>query len=1420
MTILIADDNATNRKLLRLLLDMEGHEVLEADNGATALAVLEQRRVDAVISDILMPEMDGFRLCYEIRKHPRLKHLPFVVYTASYTSANDEKLAMTFGADRFIRKPAPAETIINGLYESLAIASTHERPDATPEDAAVMREYSQVLVRKLQHTIDDLSQANKKLAEKTALAEFVTTVSTALAQETRLREMLQLCCGAMVQQLDLALARIWTYNEKRGVLELQASAGMYTHIDGEHARIPVGQFEIGTIAAERKPLLTNRVIGDTRVHDQEWAQRERLVALAGYPLMVGDQVVGVMAAFSRKNLSRSTVDVMGSVAKSVAVGIQRQFAESELRQSEERFRDLAENVNEIFYIVDPHGRQLYYVSPAHEQITGQSCAALYQDPRAWLEFVHPDDRERVKAGFRARGGPLPQEYRIVRPDGESRWLRSRSFPVKDEHGALARVVGISTDITEQKQAENRLNQNLDRIRALHDINLAITTTLDLPTILQTLLDKMENLFPYSTASTVRLLNRATGELEAVACHNMAREDWTNSFVTSHGGRAFKILQSKDPLIVDNVIDHPDTVNPGLFQKYGLVSYIGLPLIADEEPLGVLNFYTCEAHEFTSEEIEFLVTIASQAAVAIHNARLYEETRRAQRDLENTNQRLGTLLHQLGSLYAALAPIAPAATIEEMLGGIIDRIMEATGADAVSVRISEGSPGGKPVVSQRGYSDEFVKWVIAAAPGSAVDWVLRHGEPLIATDLATDRRFRKRTQTRLGLLSCAILPLTVNNQVRGAIHVSSRKTGYFDEAQRSHLSTIARQMSIALENRELFNRLNVSRSELERANAALTETNRMLSALHAVAAAASQSLAPQRILEAAVGKISEIFDFDAARIHLLDNATGDLIRQVSRGKQPERLAGVARVKLGYGIVGRVGQSGQALIFEDTAKDSRYRQWTQTARREKFNDHFFAVFPIRSNSGTIGTMACIGHEPRRLSVAEIQLLEAIADQLAVAIENVRLFEKNETSRQELERANSFLDKSLRQLASLYTAVTPLAIFEAPERMFDGIVDRLIEATGADAALIRIWSRDGGDFPIIGQRGYAEEYLARVQPGRAGGATEWVVQNGEPIIAPDIALEQGSRGKGQLEMGLRSRAILPLRVHGEILGVIHLASRTPRYFEIEQRDHLMTIARQMSIALENRELYCNLQVSSRELEKANKVKDEFLAVMSHELRTPLSVVLGYSGVLNKKELGPLTPEQELAMEVILRNARELSRMIESIMDATKIEAGSMSAEKDQVATAELLEEIKRIYDFPTGKNIGFEWHYSDRLPLLWTDARKLRQILTNLINNAIKFADGGRISVTARENRDCDSAVENRWIEFEVADNGIGIPPSECQRIFERFHQVDGSGTRHFEGVGLGLYIVKSFTELLGGQVAVESELGKGSKFTVRLPLIPVA
>jgi CheY-like chemotaxis protein len=166
LQILITDDNPTNRKLLRVLLEAEGHRTLEADNGVAALELLKHYSVDAVISDILMPEMDGYRLCYEIRKNPTLNPIPFIVYTATYISPSDEKVGLDFGADKFIVKPAPPEVIINALYE--VVESTRGRRAKElkqPQELLVMREYSEALVRKLEETNRDLTEANKALAE-------------------------------------------------------------------------------------------------------------------------------------------------------------------------------------------------------------------------------------------------------------------------------------------------------------------------------------------------------------------------------------------------------------------------------------------------------------------------------------------------------------------------------------------------------------------------------------------------------------------------------------------------------------------------------------------------------------------------------------------------------------------------------------------------------------------------------------------------------------------------------------------------------------------------------------------------------------------------------------------------------------------------------------------------------------------------------------------------------------------------------------------------------------------------------------------------------------------------------------------------------------------------------------------------------
>ncbi len=180
--------------------------------------------------------------------------------------------------------------------------------------------------------ISDRKRAESEVKERAALTALQAEIGVVLTHETALPSMLSRCCEVLVAHLDGAFARVWTLNAGERVLELQASAGIYTHVDGPHSRVPVGQFKIGKIAQQREPVLTNHVIGDERVHDQEWAKREGMVAFAGYPLLVETRLVGVVAMFARHELSEASLQAIGLVASSIAVAIEQKQQALELRK--------------------------------------------------------------------------------------------------------------------------------------------------------------------------------------------------------------------------------------------------------------------------------------------------------------------------------------------------------------------------------------------------------------------------------------------------------------------------------------------------------------------------------------------------------------------------------------------------------------------------------------------------------------------------------------------------------------------------------------------------------------------------------------------------------------------------------------------------------------------------------------------------------------------------------------------------------------------------------------------------------------------------------------------------------------------------------------------------------------------------------
>lgn len=240
-----------------------------------------------------------------------------------------------------------------------------------------------------------------------------------------------------------------------------------------------------------------------------------------------------------------------------------------------------------------------------------------------------------------------------------------------------------------------------------------------------------------------------------------------------------------------------------------------------------------------------------------------------------------------------------------------------------------------------------------------------------------------------------------------------------------------------------------------------------------------------------------------------------------------------------------------------------------------------------------------------------------------------------------------------------------------------------------------------------------------------------------------------------------------------------------------------------------YGQVQKFNEDLLRANKAKDEFLSVMSHELRTPLNVIMGYSQMMKEGILGEVSSEQRRALEKVMTRSQDLLGMISEILQATSIEAGAVKLEMKEVPLREFLDDLRSAYEVPISKDLSFAWNYPPDLGRITTDSAKLKHILQNLINNAIKFTDEGHITVSAR------LCPETRAAEFRVADTGIGIDERMLPSIFERFRQLDSTETRTHGGVGIGLYIVKEYTELLGGKIKVESEPGRGSTFTVTMP-----
>ena len=357
------------------------------------------------------------------------------------------------------------------------------------------------------------------------------------------------------------------------------------------------------------------------------------------PLTSEGVTIGLLEVVG-KGLTEADVPAIATFANQTAIALEnvrlyqevQQRAES-LRESEERFRQMAENIQEVFWVSSPDVSQMLYLSPAFEKVWGRTRASVFENALAWVEAICPEDRDRVLAALEEHAqGKYNVEYRIARPDGAVRWIHDRGFPVRDEMGQIRRMVGIAEDITARKQAEQALQRRVTELNALNTMAAIVTQSLDVDEILNRAMDEVLRLVGVEAAAML-LLNKEASELVMVAHRGLSAEMIRVASRFKLGeGMTGRVAQTGEPMVLSRLEDYPGALKMYL-EKGRVHSAAVVPLIGSSGVLGTMNLAAAGPHYFDAAGLELLGALGQQIAIGVEKARLYQETRAWAAELE-------------------------------------------------------------------------------------------------------------------------------------------------------------------------------------------------------------------------------------------------------------------------------------------------------------------------------------------------------------------------------------------------------------------------------------------------------------------------------------------------------------------------------------------------------------------------------------------------------------------------------------------------------------------------------------------------------------------------------------------------------------------------------------------------------------------
>ena len=642
----------------------------------------------------------------------------------------------------------------------------------------------------------------------------------------------------------------------------------------------------------------------------------------------------------------------------------------------------------------------------------------------------------------------------------------------------------------------------------------------------------------------------------------------------------------------------------------------------------------------------------------------------------------------------------------------------------------------------------------------------------------------------------MIPLLANDRSIGVLNVMDKRIRRFTDDEVSLLSAFADQASLALEKARL---LNEAEREKERSDA-LYRVSNLLTGAHET----------DEVLDLVVNEYAWLLNATAGYLRLLE---GDLL--VPSAATESAAAFLTKMDE-FSPANPVGKEGGAAGYVLATKkplvsmDIEEGQFTRTggflAAKEMGLEEFVAV-PLIANEKAIGVLLVLDSQARRFTEDEVTLLSAFADQAALALEKARLL--NEAER-EKERSDG-LFKIANQLAAVHDT----------EEMLDLIVNEAARLVGTQVGIIGLL-REG--FLVFGAATEAAaDYFSAVVAetpnihisSEGSGVMSRALATKLPFITEDLSEEQDvspAVQRIQKRFGYHGNATIPLLANDRAIGALSIFDTRVRRFTEDGVSLLTAFADQAALALEKARLLEEAEQARDEAEEANRTKSQFLANMSHELRTPLNAIIGYSEMLQEEASEIENEEFEEDLERINGAGKHLLGLIDDVVDISKIEAGAMDIYLETFPIEPMVQDVVTTMQTLVEKNSNsLEIDCPDSVGSIHAGTTKIRQCLFNLIGNASKFTEQGTISLKVSRG----IAEGQEWINFAVSDTGIGMNEEQMGRLFEAFAQAEASTTRRFGGTGLGLAITRHFCEMMGGTVLVESQAGKGSTFTMKLP-----